>query len=184
MSSLTPEERKRRLDEARRALRSGDARQMLTALDRLPTTGTKADDLRAELRARIGSGGSVIPLPLPVPHPRPSVPSGTAIQASSNNRILFVDRNLAAGILFRVRMRGGIAEIAVNVSHPAYRFLAERDGGGLGSVGEHVLRAWATLHLEAGSDKKRERIDDLAADWARALGALDATARDDDESMG
>lgn len=182
MSSPSRDTRKRLLDDARRALRSGDALQMRTALEGLPASGAKAEILRAELRSRIASGAFVITLPLPARVTSP--PPSTAVQTTVGLRYRFVITHSGLSTLFRVRLRGAVVEIAVNASHQAFCSLATSSRKDLSELGKNVLVAWARLHVEAGSEKKREKVDDLAADWARALADVDGDARSDDETLG
>lgn len=182
MNDPKRENRKRLLDDARRALRSGDAKQMRAALERLPSSGSKANALRSELRSRLASGRSVIALPLSTRAPSSS--TGSAVQTTLGLTYRFPILHTGTSTLYRVRMHGGVVEIAVNASHRAFPLLVASEGNDLTNFGKSLLIAWATLHLEAGSDKKRERVDDLAAEWARALGDLQAGVRRHDESLG
>jgi len=161
---LSADERKRRLDLARSALRSGSAIELRQALGLLPDDGSKANVLRSAICQRLAEphGAAVASQP-----PSPSH-TGVAI-VSGDYRFCFSISDFHVATLFVLRPKGGTVEIAINSSHPAFPHLLADDQEHLCPAAERALLAWVMLLLHAGSEKKKERIEELCAEWAYLL---------------
>lgn len=184
MTRPTAEDRKAFLDEARRALRSGNLQMMQHALERLPSNGSKATALRAMLRAKIGCGAEdSVHAGALVARPVDAIPTH-AVYAAEGLRYQFEVSDCQGGALFSVQVRGSAIMIAANLSHPAFPTLAHPCGMLLSGAGKGVLAAWARLYLECGSERRREGVDNLAIDWARALAVVAQQVGEHDEELG
>jgi hypothetical protein len=148
---------------ARIALRSGSRSDLRDALELLPTDGNKAELLRAEIRTRLADGG------VPGAHHGEDLPEAGVVIVSGDYHFCFTVSDFHVATLFLLRPKGGTVEIAINSSHSAFSRLLADGQEGLAPAAERSLMAWAKLLLRASSDKKREQIEELCAQWADFL---------------
>lgn len=177
---LTPGERRERLEEARKALRVGSATEMRAALDKLPADGFKAAQLRANLQARLTGHQSTSQAVFRAPQ---GTREPVTIQSGGVKYVLKTISNGAAS-LFQVRTRGATVEVVVNSAHPACNALRDSASGALSETGRVALTAWAMLEFEAGSERRRDKVRDIAEAWARILGRVCAEADRGDADLG
>lgn len=175
---MTPDERKARLEAARQALLTDDVPALLSALAQLPHDGTKAEQLRQQLSARL------------------SVTQRPVAQRPKSGQTVAVKRGMVGGVqvaparpgpvsiwhggtspLLRTSVRGGETIIQLNADHPIFPYLTR--SGTLDDAASLLLLGWATLERDAGGQRRLERIRDMMTDWSRALAQI---ARSREES--
>ena len=180
---LSAEERKERLNEARVALRFGDRSAWRNALARLPTTGSKAAELRQQLTKQLAVVGGSMPMTTSESVPRPtryaapaSTPAArpqTEFRVSGGLLFRFTLADMDSSALFQVRLRGTEALIILNVHHPALVHVVI-EGGPMDNPQVHpafrcLLVAWARLELEGPSGVYRERLLQIREDLGRLM---------------
>lgn len=181
---LGADERKERLDAARKLLDSRDIDAIRRAIEALPDTGNKSRLLRSQLNARCQelerrakhSSSAPVSLPagvtrIPTPQVRPRNP-GPTVQVGEGHRLVFRDSDGDSSDLCSVRVTGGLIEVFLHRAHPVMRVLFNEQDGRLHDIAALLLSAWVTLELEAGSDRRREHVRDLRVDWSRVLTRL------------
>jgi hypothetical protein len=186
--SLTADERKERLDQARTALLFADPAAWSEALARLPSTGSKAAELRAQLTRRLRH--AQLPLPMPTTHAGPSVHNGEgrpvarpvvepttdpplSARVTGELRYRFSTIEIDSSAVFQVRLVGAEAMILLNSAHPALaEILASHAAEGEPDVHpgfRRLLVAWARLELEGPPGINRERLQQLREDLGRLM---------------
>ena len=181
---LDADERKERLVAARRLLDSNNIDDIRRAMNALPDTGSKARLLRDQLTARcqVLERRANLPSAAPVPVSRVSTPEhpantrprplGPTVQVGEGHRLVFHEFYGDSPDLCSVRVIGGLIEVHINRTHPAMEILYNNHAGRLHDVAVLLLSAWVTLEIEAGSDRRREHIQDMRVDWSRVLTRL------------
>jgi hypothetical protein len=180
--TMSVEARQRALEAARAALRQRDHTVLSDALTRLPTTGTKALELRraiserlAELKGGEASVGSSRSHRAPTPS-RDQV----AVAVSGGFKLKFALLRLDSSALFVVRPKGDEALIQLNLEHPLLGqvlAIGIDEGSGTGCIPPTALHdpyriliiALARLELDAPSELHRQRTRQIYEDLGRLL---------------
>jgi hypothetical protein len=187
-SSLTPEERRERLEEARQALQWGDSAAQKRALKRLPTTGVKAATLREQLEERLQLRQIQLPMMVAERATPPDevarvllvaepgvAPRKPACHVSGGFHFRFCLAEVDSSALFLIRAVGAEATIVLNAHHPALPDILV--GQCETSAAEpqihpafrRLLLAWARLELDGPVGVYRERLQQLREDLGRLM---------------
>jgi len=183
---LTSDERRERLEEARRALQYGDINAQIAAMKRLPETGAKATALREQLEERVRA--TQLPFPLvagSATHRHslagfavavaesPRASPNEALRVGGGFRFRFALSDLDSSALFRVRVKGAEVLIELNSAHPAVNDIAVANARGrepeVHPAFRRLLLAWARLELEGPGGVHRERLQQLREDLGRLM---------------
>lgn len=190
---MNAEDRKQLIAYARDAIRAKDLAAMRRLLRALPSDSTKMQNLRRDLEHQVRILGAQVtqesPLLRPSPSPGPpavmipdsveanGAPSrGELMQVKSGGRTFYIRYDGSDDKFLRVRVEGGRIVIIVNPDHRAFNALA--DASNCREVSPNmiaILAAWALLELEAGSEARADKIQEVREDWTRLLRRLMTT---------
>jgi hypothetical protein len=163
-------ERKLALERARSALKSQCRSEMESALRGLPSTGRKAERLRAELAKQLEMSRSM-------PEPPPRAQSIRASCVSDGVRYEFRTLEFSDLSFFRASRVGPTIVVDINAAHP-FGKLIDHTGRIDDPVIMAMLASWAHYECDQISHTRQQVVSDARVDWSRVLRRLVSTESD------
>jgi hypothetical protein len=179
------------LDAARRALWSNDLAAIRRALSVLPAGDEDTHLLRLSLESRLRqleqvvvnerrATGAVCPTsPASTAPPSSARLGAPVVVLNGAHRLVVSEANHEDGEIFSIRVLAGVVDVQINRSHLASSLLRDASTDELHGAALLLLSAWATVEVEAGSERRRETLRDMRTDWCRVLTRL--ARKDSDE---